>query len=126
MMIFDGDVESKFEQENTGATAVSMRSGRRRPLAELPDILRNYLLNCGNTGDEDFLCANIKWHTAALRMSPGEDWALLDCEQSNYFPAPVRLVRMDRFYGGKSKFTRCKRTAFADNVTGIAGYLDAN
>ena len=108
-MIFNEDIDTGFEQENAEEKALCHRSGssmiRRRSVVELPEILRSYLHNCGYTGNEEFLCAAIRWRAAGLRMSPGKDWTPLDCEQSNYFPEPVRLVKMKARIFGLIPFT---------------------
>lgn len=108
-MFFNQSIVTRFDQENTEETALCLRSGsnliRKRPMAELPDILRKYLLNCGYTGDEAFFCASIKWSDANLSMSPGKGWVPLACEQANYFPEPVRLAKMNTRIAGLIPFT---------------------
>jgi hypothetical protein len=71
-----------------------LKTESERDVAELPQLLKKFIVDCGYVQGERTVSANIKWEDVMLRFSPKSWWENISCYQVNYISIPVRLVYM--------------------------------
>jgi len=86
--LFIKDIQAASEQLNL------LPDGEESDINSLPEILRNFMRNCGGLEVESIKYVTIKWKDTMLRFSPNSGWENISCEQVNYIKIPVRLVYM--------------------------------
>jgi len=65
-----------------------------RHITALPEILQQFIRDCGDAEGKNRSYASIKWKDTMLRFSPNAGWENITCEQVNFIKIPVRLVYM--------------------------------
>ena len=86
--LFFKDIQSASQQVNL------LPDEGEKDIATLPEILQNFLKDCGCKEGDGINYATIKWKDTMLRLSPNSGWEIISCEQVNYLKIPVRLVYM--------------------------------